>query len=322
MRFGEEVERELHVPLGPLYLSRALEDAGLAVDFRDYQTVASDEPFEHGRVPRFSPRPGARDRALLHGEPAALHRAGHEGIAGAVSAAHAGPGRRGVQGSRGKDPQPLPLDRHHLPRRGRADCPRIAGDDPPRRRPGRRPRLVVPYGRPDRTHARPPADHRPRFDPLSGFRESGPRPLRGLRHDDQSRVPLSLHLLLGGAGLEPGELLSRRQEHRRRDGVSAPAGGGRPVPLPGRVFRFRQEAGYGVLPGAWLPGTGRAVEGLRPREPRGRRDDARHGRQRLRRAPLRDRVGLRPRAAGDQERLYRRPVAGGRSQSGGDLPAG
>jgi radical SAM superfamily enzyme YgiQ (UPF0313 family) len=46
MRFGEEVERELHVPLGPLYLARALEDAGFAVDFRDYQCVASDEPFD------------------------------------------------------------------------------------------------------------------------------------------------------------------------------------------------------------------------------------------------------------------------------------
>jgi hypothetical protein len=32
MRYGEEVERELHVPLGPLYLTRALEDAGFAVD--------------------------------------------------------------------------------------------------------------------------------------------------------------------------------------------------------------------------------------------------------------------------------------------------
>jgi radical SAM superfamily enzyme YgiQ (UPF0313 family) len=46
MRYGEEVERELHVPLGPLYLTRALEDAGLAVDFRDYQCVDSDEPFD------------------------------------------------------------------------------------------------------------------------------------------------------------------------------------------------------------------------------------------------------------------------------------
>jgi len=45
MRYGEEVERELHVPLGPLYLTRALEDAGFSVDFRDYQTVPSD-PFE------------------------------------------------------------------------------------------------------------------------------------------------------------------------------------------------------------------------------------------------------------------------------------
>jgi radical SAM superfamily enzyme YgiQ (UPF0313 family) len=46
MRYGEEVERELHVPLGPLYLTRALEDAGFVVDFRDYQCVGSDEPFD------------------------------------------------------------------------------------------------------------------------------------------------------------------------------------------------------------------------------------------------------------------------------------
>ncbi len=46
MRYGEEVERELHVPLGPLYLTRALEDAGFAVDFRDYQCVESNEPFD------------------------------------------------------------------------------------------------------------------------------------------------------------------------------------------------------------------------------------------------------------------------------------
>jgi len=46
MRYGEEVERELHVPLGPLYLTRALDDAGFKVDFRDYQCVDSDDPFE------------------------------------------------------------------------------------------------------------------------------------------------------------------------------------------------------------------------------------------------------------------------------------
>ncbi len=46
MRYGEEIERELHVPLGPLYLTRAMEDAGYSVDFRDYQCVPSDEPFE------------------------------------------------------------------------------------------------------------------------------------------------------------------------------------------------------------------------------------------------------------------------------------
>ena len=46
MRYGEEIEREKHVPLGPLYLTRALEDAGFTVDFRDYQMVDSDDPFE------------------------------------------------------------------------------------------------------------------------------------------------------------------------------------------------------------------------------------------------------------------------------------
>lgn len=46
MRYGEEIERELHVPLGPLYLTRALEDAGFRVDFRDYQCVDSDDPFD------------------------------------------------------------------------------------------------------------------------------------------------------------------------------------------------------------------------------------------------------------------------------------
>ncbi len=45
MRYGEEVERELHVPLGCLYMTRALEDAGISVDFRDYQTCESDDPF-------------------------------------------------------------------------------------------------------------------------------------------------------------------------------------------------------------------------------------------------------------------------------------
>jgi radical SAM superfamily enzyme YgiQ (UPF0313 family) len=46
MRYGDDVERELHVPLGILYLARALEDAGFTVDVRDYQCVDADEPFD------------------------------------------------------------------------------------------------------------------------------------------------------------------------------------------------------------------------------------------------------------------------------------
>ena len=48
IRYGEEVDRELHVPLGCLYLTRALEDAGFSVDFRDYQTCEVEEPFDAG----------------------------------------------------------------------------------------------------------------------------------------------------------------------------------------------------------------------------------------------------------------------------------
>jgi anaerobic magnesium-protoporphyrin IX monomethyl ester cyclase len=46
MRYGEEIERELHVPLGCLYLTRALENAGFGVDFRDYQLCSADDPFD------------------------------------------------------------------------------------------------------------------------------------------------------------------------------------------------------------------------------------------------------------------------------------
>jgi anaerobic magnesium-protoporphyrin IX monomethyl ester cyclase len=46
VRYGEEMERENHLPLGCLYLTRALEDAGFSVDFRDYQTYDVAEPFD------------------------------------------------------------------------------------------------------------------------------------------------------------------------------------------------------------------------------------------------------------------------------------
>lgn len=38
-------EREKHLPLGPLYLTAALERSGLTVDFRDYQTHPAEDPF-------------------------------------------------------------------------------------------------------------------------------------------------------------------------------------------------------------------------------------------------------------------------------------
>ena len=45
VRYVDGVEKELHLPLGLLYLVRVLEDAGFGVDFRDYQTADYDNPF-------------------------------------------------------------------------------------------------------------------------------------------------------------------------------------------------------------------------------------------------------------------------------------
>jgi radical SAM superfamily enzyme YgiQ (UPF0313 family) len=46
IRYGEQTDRELHIPLGPLYLTRALEEAGFSVDYRDYQLCNADDPFD------------------------------------------------------------------------------------------------------------------------------------------------------------------------------------------------------------------------------------------------------------------------------------
>jgi radical SAM superfamily enzyme YgiQ (UPF0313 family) len=45
LRYEEDVDSEPHVPLGCLYLTRALEDAGIRVDFRDYQFCGVEDPF-------------------------------------------------------------------------------------------------------------------------------------------------------------------------------------------------------------------------------------------------------------------------------------
>ena len=53
VRYLDTVDRELHVPLGCLYLTRALADAGFSVDFRDYQLNEYSEPFEVERIIEF-----------------------------------------------------------------------------------------------------------------------------------------------------------------------------------------------------------------------------------------------------------------------------
>lgn len=57
VRHVDRIERELHVPLGPLYLTRALEDEGFSVDFRDYQLVSSADPFSGASILEFLSEP-------------------------------------------------------------------------------------------------------------------------------------------------------------------------------------------------------------------------------------------------------------------------
>ncbi len=53
VRYFDAVERERHLPLGPLYVTAALERAGYSVDFRDYQLHDVPEPFSAAEVVRF-----------------------------------------------------------------------------------------------------------------------------------------------------------------------------------------------------------------------------------------------------------------------------
>lgn len=53
VRYFDAVERERHLPLGPLYVTAALERAGYSVDFRDYQLHDAAEPFTSQELLRF-----------------------------------------------------------------------------------------------------------------------------------------------------------------------------------------------------------------------------------------------------------------------------
>ncbi|MCP4678001.1 MAG: B12-binding domain-containing radical SAM protein [Deltaproteobacteria bacterium] len=46
VRYSDTYDKELHLPLGLLYLTTVLEDAGFDVDFRDYQMCPADDPFD------------------------------------------------------------------------------------------------------------------------------------------------------------------------------------------------------------------------------------------------------------------------------------
>jgi len=57
LRHMDGIEKERHLPLGTLYLTAALEEAGLEVDFRDYQQSQGDDPFSSEAIADFCKDP-------------------------------------------------------------------------------------------------------------------------------------------------------------------------------------------------------------------------------------------------------------------------
>lgn len=57
VRYVDSVDKELHLPLGPLYLVSALEAAGIDVDFRDYQLADVEDPFDIQAIAKFCADP-------------------------------------------------------------------------------------------------------------------------------------------------------------------------------------------------------------------------------------------------------------------------
>lgn len=53
VRYKNSVDKELHVPLGCLYLVSSLEKAGYRVDFRDYQLNNFEEPFDAENIIKY-----------------------------------------------------------------------------------------------------------------------------------------------------------------------------------------------------------------------------------------------------------------------------
>lgn len=57
VRYSDAYDKELHLPLGLLYLTSVLENAGYDVDFRDYQHCEADDPFDIGSFVDFCADP-------------------------------------------------------------------------------------------------------------------------------------------------------------------------------------------------------------------------------------------------------------------------
>jgi hypothetical protein len=57
VRYADAYDKELHLPLGLLYLTTVLERAGYDVDFRDYQTCPADDPFDLDAFAAFCAKP-------------------------------------------------------------------------------------------------------------------------------------------------------------------------------------------------------------------------------------------------------------------------
>ncbi len=212
MRYGEEIERDLHVPLGPLYLTRALEQAGYTVDFRDYQVVDSDEPFDMEVFLEF-----LRDPAPVIGLSCMANLLPFT-ILAMKALRERYPDRTLVLGGVGS----TAVDDKILTRfpwidlicrsEGERTAPELLGV----LKQGGDLAAVdgISFRQNGDVRRNPDRARITDLDTIPFLREGGPGSLRRLRADDQPGMSLPVHVLLGGPGLEPRKLLARPQEHR------------------------------------------------------------------------------------------------------------
>ncbi len=196
------------MPLGCLYLTRSLEDAGFSVDFRDYQLCGAEDPFDKAEFLNF-----LEDPAPLVGLSCMANLLPFTILAARELKARY-PDRVIILGGVGpKAVEDKILSRFpwiDIVSRGEGELtgPELMGA---LRRGGDLSAIKgISYRRNEEVIHTPDRERIRDIDsiPYPAYEPNRPRLLPGLRNDDQPRLSLPMHILLGGSGMEHQELLA------------------------------------------------------------------------------------------------------------------